>query len=124
MGDIPIKPEDGLKAPAVGDKSEHRTERKEIPIDKLSDREKQLLEEHKKAAEQGRVSVNFGNIEHIKIKLLENISIVNARILKQLIEMNYYLAKSVGENLDKPDFMAEVLGEKNKDDDKKTGAEV
>ena len=93
MADIPVMKEDGLQEPAIGDKAEHKTEKKEIKEDKLSDREKELIETKK----NNMFQVSQGNTELVMVKLLEQISISNQKILKQLIEMNYYMAKSVGE---------------------------
>ena len=81
LGDIPLKKELKDKNPSKGDKSSKKTDKK--PFTKKS--------------EDNKVAVQLGNVDLLKIKFAE-LQLRNLeKILAQLVEMNYYLAKSVGE---------------------------
>ena len=87
MEDIPIKTENGLKKPEIGEENKHKKEKKKIKEEDLTEREKEIIEERKKNS----VALNFGNIDIMKVKLLEAISMNQINILNQLKEMNFYL---------------------------------
>jgi hypothetical protein len=114
MADLELK--EGVKNPAPESgqvKSEKRTDKRELKEEELSEREKQIIKERKENA--GRITVNHGNVEELKLIVLQQIRDDQKRILAQLIEMNYYMSKQVpGEGKEKPEFMkiAKTDGEK------------